>query len=73
MKSFLKVFAALFVISLIARACGYGGSDHLPSSGGSQLNSDPACVDLRARMAAPDAVNTITVEDLALSQRCGTK
>lgn len=72
MKNFIVGFIGLVILATIIDIFDGESKVTSPSSSGSQLNSDPACVDLRARLAAPDAVNTITVEDLALSQRCGT-
>lgn len=72
MKKLMMYLAGFFVLGLIIQAFEGDKKSFTPSAGSNGLNSDPACVALRAKMSAPDAAQTITVEDLTLSQRCAT-
>ena len=70
-KNFLIGIAAL--IFVVAYLFGDPKSKDLPLSAATQVSSDPACVDLRARMAAPDAINSVSADDLILAQKCGSR
>jgi hypothetical protein len=72
MKTALKIFAGLVVLGLILQA--FEDKPKAPVSAGSSggVSSDPACVQLRAKMSTPGAISSITSDDLILAQRCGS-
>lgn len=73
MKTILKVFAGFVVLGLIMQSFEDEPKRGTSTTGSTAVSSDPACVALRAKMAAPGAVNSVTADDLILAQRCGKK
>lgn len=73
MKTILKVFAGFVVLGLIMQSCKDEPKRATSTTDTGTVSNDPVCVQLRAKLAAPGAINSITADDLILAQRCGSQ
>lgn len=73
MKTILKVFAGFVVLGLIMQSFKDEPKRSTSTSETGTVSNDPACVALRAKMAAPGAITSVTADDIILAQRCGSR